>query len=32
MTLVFKIVATGEWRAAERDGVFAGAAVDRADG
>jgi uncharacterized protein (DUF952 family) len=32
MTLVFKIVATDEWRAAERDGVFDGAAVDRADG
>ena len=32
MTLVFKIVAADEWRAAERDGVFAGAAVDRADG
>jgi len=32
MTLVFKIVAADEWRAAERDGVFAGAAVDHADG
>ena len=32
MTLVFKIVATDEWRAAERAGVFEGAAVDRADG
>ena len=32
MTLVFKIVATEEWRAAEAAGVFAGAAVDRADG
>jgi uncharacterized protein (DUF952 family) len=32
MTLVFKIVSTDEWRAAERDGVFDGAAVDRADG
>ncbi|MGO9418045.1 DUF952 domain-containing protein [Roseiarcus sp.] len=32
MTLVFKIVATEEWRAAETDGVFAGTAVDRADG
>jgi uncharacterized protein (DUF952 family) len=32
MTLVFKILATEEWRAAERDGVFTGAAVDRADG
>jgi uncharacterized protein (DUF952 family) len=32
MTLIFKIVATEEWRAAERAGVFEGAAVDRADG
>ncbi len=32
MTLVFKIVATEEWRAAETDGIFAGTAVDRADG
>lgn len=32
MTLVFKIVATEEWRAAEAGGVFPGAAVDRADG
>jgi uncharacterized protein (DUF952 family) len=32
MSLVFKIVATEEWRAAETDGVFGGAAVDRADG
>jgi uncharacterized protein (DUF952 family) len=32
MTLVFKIVATEEWRAAEADGAFTGAAVDRADG
>jgi|SRR5271165_3390128 len=32
MTLVFKIVAADEWRAAEREGVFAGTAVDRADG
>jgi len=32
MRLVFKIVATAEWRAAEAAGVFAGAAVDRADG
>ena len=32
MTLVFKIVATDEWRAAEKAGVFDGAAVDRADG
>ena len=32
MTLVFKIVATDEWRAAEAAGVFDGAAVDRLDG
>jgi uncharacterized protein (DUF952 family) len=32
MTLVFKIVATEEWRAAQAAGVFSGAAVDRADG
>jgi uncharacterized protein (DUF952 family) len=32
MTLVFKIVAAEEWRAAEADGAFTGAAVDRADG
>ena len=32
MTLVFKIVATSEWRAAERAGVFEGAAIDREDG
>src|SRR5271165_4931784 len=32
MTLVFRIVATEEWRAAEKDGAFTGAAVDRADG
>ena len=30
--IVFKIVATEEWAAAEAAGVFAGAAVDRADG
>ena len=30
--LIFKIVATEEWRAAEAAGVFVGAAVDRADG
>jgi uncharacterized protein (DUF952 family) len=30
--LVFKIVATDEWRAAVAAGAFAGAAVDRADG
>jgi uncharacterized protein (DUF952 family) len=32
MTLIFKIVGAEEWRAAEAAGVFAGAAVDRADG
>src|SRR5271166_2292026 len=32
MTLVFKILATEEWRAAEAAGAFAGAAVDLADG
>jgi uncharacterized protein (DUF952 family) len=30
--VVFKIVATDEWAAAEAAGVFTGAAVDRADG
>ena len=32
MPLIFKIVATQEWRAAERTGGFDGAVVDRADG
>jgi uncharacterized protein (DUF952 family) len=32
MALIFKIVGAEEWRAAEAAGVFAGAAVDRADG
>jgi uncharacterized protein (DUF952 family) len=32
LSLVFKIVSATEWRAAEADGVFLGAAVDRADG
>jgi len=32
MTLVYKIVAEAEWRAAEQKGVFDGSAVDRADG
>jgi uncharacterized protein (DUF952 family) len=32
MTLVFKILANAEWRAAESDGIFGGAAADRADG
>lgn len=31
-SLVYKIVAAAEWRAAERDGIFHGAAVDRRDG
>ena len=30
--VVYKIVATDEWRAAKSAGAFAGAAVDRADG
>jgi uncharacterized protein (DUF952 family) len=30
--IVYKIVATEEWAAAETAGAFAGAAVDRADG
>ena len=32
MTLVYKIVATPEWRAAETTGVFKGAAIDIVDG
>lgn len=32
MNVIFKIVSETEWRAAEASGVFAGAAVDRADG
>jgi len=32
MALIFKILAAGEWRAAEAAGAFAGSAVDRADG
>jgi uncharacterized protein (DUF952 family) len=32
LPLIFKIVTTSEWRAAEAAGVFLGAAVDRADG
>lgn len=32
MTLIYKIVSRDAWRAAEANGVFAGAAVDRADG
>ena len=31
-SLIYKIVAAVEWRAAERDGIFHGAAVDRRDG
>jgi uncharacterized protein (DUF952 family) len=30
--VVYKIVATDEWRSAEAAGAFAGASVDRADG
>jgi uncharacterized protein (DUF952 family) len=30
--LIFKIVATAEWRAAESGGAFDGAGIDRADG
>jgi uncharacterized protein (DUF952 family) len=32
MTLVYKIVAEAEWRAAEQKAVFEGSAVDHADG
>ncbi len=32
MTLIYKIVSAPEWRAAEAEGVFKGAAVDLADG
>ncbi len=32
MMVVYKIVATDEWREAEAAGVFEGAAIDRADG
>jgi uncharacterized protein (DUF952 family) len=32
VTLIYKIVASDEWRPAETAGTFAGAAVDRADG
>jgi uncharacterized protein (DUF952 family) len=32
MTLIFKIIATEEWRAAEAAGGFAGSGVDLADG
>jgi uncharacterized protein (DUF952 family) len=32
MTLIYKIISTPEWRAAEANGVFHGAAIDLADG
>lgn len=32
MPLIYKICAESLWRRAERDGVFAGAAIDLADG
>jgi uncharacterized protein (DUF952 family) len=32
MTLVYKIISRAAWRAAEANGVFAGAPVDLADG
>ncbi len=32
MTLIYKIISTPEWRAAEAGGVFHGAAIDLADG
>jgi uncharacterized protein (DUF952 family) len=32
MALIFKIVATDEWLAAESEGAFVGSAADRADG
>ncbi len=32
MTRIFKVVASPEWSAAQADGVFIGAAIDRADG
>ena len=32
MRLVFKIIASEEWRAAETAGLFLGSAADRADG
>ena len=32
MTVIFKIVAADEWRAAEAAGEYAGSAADRADG
>ncbi|WP_442754423.1 DUF952 domain-containing protein [Methylocystis sp. JAN1] len=32
MTTIYKIISAAEWRAAEAEGVFRGAAVDLADG
>jgi uncharacterized protein (DUF952 family) len=32
MSLIFKIVAAAEWRAAQTSGAFAGSEADRADG
>ena len=32
MTLIYKIISAPEWRKAEADGVFRGAAIDLADG
>ena len=32
MALIFKIVSTPEWRAAEAAGTFGGAGIDKADG
>lgn len=32
MTFIYKIVAAKEWRAAEAEGAFRGAAIDLADG
>jgi uncharacterized protein (DUF952 family) len=32
MTLIYKICPRAQWQEAERDGVFRGAPVDRADG
>lgn len=32
MTLIYKIVSRSDWRAAEAEGVFRGAAIDLADG
>jgi uncharacterized protein (DUF952 family) len=32
MTIIYKIVSAPEWRAAEAEGVFRGAAIDLADG